>query len=46
LDTAFADGWQIESVRPVQFEINPKYTGVTFTAGGPRSWFAIIRRET
>ena len=46
LDAAFATGWQIESVQPVQFEINPKFTGNTFSAGGPRSWFAIIRRET
>ena len=44
LHAAFAGGWEIESVQPVQFELNPKFTGATFTPGGPRSWFATIRR--
>jgi SAM-dependent methyltransferase len=44
LDAAFADGWQIESVEPARFELNPRFTGATFSEGGPKSWFAIIRK--
>jgi ubiquinone/menaquinone biosynthesis C-methylase UbiE len=44
LNVAFANGWEIESVQPVQFELNPKFTGATFSAGGPHSWFAVLRR--
>jgi cyclopropane fatty-acyl-phospholipid synthase-like methyltransferase len=42
---AFADGWLIESIEPTQFETNPKFTGATFSEGGPRAWLAIIRRK-
>jgi len=42
---AFADGWEIESIQPAQFEINPEFTGMTFSEGGPKAWFAIIRRN-
>jgi SAM-dependent methyltransferase len=42
---AFADGWEIESVQPVRFEVNPEFTGVTFSEGGPKAWFVIIRRK-
>ncbi len=45
LDAAFATGWRIESVEPTQFETNPNFTGATFSAGGPKSWFASIRRQ-
>jgi cyclopropane fatty-acyl-phospholipid synthase-like methyltransferase len=42
---AFADGWEIESIAPTQFAINPKFTGATFSEGGPKAWFAIVRRR-
>ena len=42
---AFADGWEVESVQPSQFEINPEFTEVKFSEGGPKAWFAVIRRE-
>jgi cyclopropane fatty-acyl-phospholipid synthase-like methyltransferase len=42
----FADGWEVESVEPMQFAINPKFSGVdSFTPGGPKAWFAIVRRK-
>lgn len=40
---AFADGWTIESITPSQFEPNPK-SPEAFKHGGPRAWFAIVRR--
>lgn len=45
LQAAFADGWDIESIKPTRFETNPKFTGATFSPGGPKSWFAIVRRQ-
>jgi cyclopropane fatty-acyl-phospholipid synthase-like methyltransferase len=44
LQDAFAKGWAIESIRLVQLELNPKMTGMTFSQGGPKAWFAVIRR--
>jgi len=41
---AFADGWKVESVQPAQIEINPEFTEVTFSKGGPKAWFAVVRR--
>jgi SAM-dependent methyltransferase len=41
---AFADGWEIESVEPTRFDIDPGFTEVKFSEGGPKAWFAVIRR--
>jgi SAM-dependent methyltransferase len=45
LHDAFADGWEVESIQPVQIEINPAFTGMNFSEGGPKAWFAIILRK-
>ena len=42
---AFADGWEVESVQPVQIETNPGFTEIKFSEGGPKAWFAVIRRQ-
>jgi cyclopropane fatty-acyl-phospholipid synthase-like methyltransferase len=42
---AFATGWKVESIQPVQVEVNPEFTEVTFSKGGPKAWFAIVRRN-
>jgi len=42
---AFADGWEVESVQAVRVEVNPEFTGMTFSEGGPKAWFAVIRRN-
>jgi SAM-dependent methyltransferase len=41
---AFADGWHIESVEPCRIEVNPGGQEFSFSEGGPKAWFAIIRR--
>jgi len=41
---AFADGWEIECLEPARFAVNPNFTGATFSEGGPKAWFAIVRR--
>ena len=45
LNEAFARGWEIEEVQRCRIEINPAFTEVTFSEGGPKAWFAIVRRQ-
>jgi SAM-dependent methyltransferase len=45
LHDAFADNWEVESVQPARVEVNPEFTDVTFSEGGPKAWFAIVRRK-
>jgi cyclopropane fatty-acyl-phospholipid synthase-like methyltransferase len=42
---AFAEGWAIESITATNFEPNPEAQHRDFSEGGPKAWFAIIRRE-
>jgi cyclopropane fatty-acyl-phospholipid synthase-like methyltransferase len=42
---AFSDGWEVESVEPTQIEVNPEFTEVKFSEGGPKAWFAVVRRN-
>jgi hypothetical protein len=42
---AFAEGWAAESVQPTRFALNRKFTSATFSEGGPKAWFAIVRRK-
>jgi cyclopropane fatty-acyl-phospholipid synthase-like methyltransferase len=42
---AFAGGWEVESVQPVRLEVNPGFTAVKYSEGGPKAWFAIVRRK-
>jgi cyclopropane fatty-acyl-phospholipid synthase-like methyltransferase len=42
---AFADGWEVESIQSTPAEVNPAFTEVQFSEGGPKAWFAVIRRR-
>jgi SAM-dependent methyltransferase len=42
---AFADGWAVEEVQPARFEVRPDLKDLSFSEGGPRAWFSVIRRE-
>jgi cyclopropane fatty-acyl-phospholipid synthase-like methyltransferase len=42
---AFAEGWEVESVQPTRCEIHPEFTEVQFSEGGPKMWFAVVRRQ-
>jgi hypothetical protein len=44
LHVAFTDGWEVESVEPTRFDIDPEFTEVKFSEGGPKAWFAVVRR--
>jgi SAM-dependent methyltransferase len=45
LHDTFAGSWTIESIQSVQIDINPQFTEFKFSEGGPKAWFAIIRRR-
>jgi SAM-dependent methyltransferase len=42
---AFADGWEVEAIQPARCEIHPEFTEMTFSEGGPKMWFAVVRRQ-
>jgi len=44
LRQAFSAGWMIESIRPIRFETRPDFKEMTFSEGGPKSWFLIARK--
>lgn len=44
LEQAFAEGWTIESIESARFELQPEAASMGFSEGGPKAWFAVIRR--
>jgi cyclopropane fatty-acyl-phospholipid synthase-like methyltransferase len=46
LHDAFAQGWVMESIQPVQIEVIPDLKDFTFSEGGPKAWFAVVRRAS
>ncbi len=44
LRESFARGWIVEELRAERFEIVPDLKDITFSEGGPKAWFAVIRR--
>jgi len=44
LHEAFAHGWAIESIKASRFEVVPNLKDFTFSEGGPKSWFVVVRR--
>ena len=47
LDDTFVDGWEVESVQPVRYELNPEYKfqHVPLSEGGAKGWFTVVRRQ-
>ena len=45
LRNVFDQGWDIESIDAVRVEVNPAVKEAKFSEGGPKAWFAIIRRQ-
>jgi cyclopropane fatty-acyl-phospholipid synthase-like methyltransferase len=43
---AFTGSWVIESIEPSRFESRPDLTDTQFKEGGPKAWFAVIRRSS
>jgi SAM-dependent methyltransferase len=44
LRDAFGKGWEIESIRGERIDVNPDLKDFTFSEGGPKAWFAVVRR--
>jgi cyclopropane fatty-acyl-phospholipid synthase-like methyltransferase len=44
LHAAFAEGWGIESIEPVQVEVRPDLKDMTFSEGGPKAWFVVASK--
>jgi cyclopropane fatty-acyl-phospholipid synthase-like methyltransferase len=44
LENAFAEGWHVESIEPIQIEVTSQFES-RFSQGGPRSWLAVARRN-
>jgi SAM-dependent methyltransferase len=42
---AFADDWEVESVEPTRIEVDPEFTEVEFSEGGPKAWLAVVHRD-
>src|SRR5437899_876285 len=45
LHDAFTRGWDIESIQPCRVETRPDLKDFTFSEGGPKAWFAVVRRR-
>jgi len=41
---AFAEAWSIESIEPSRFEVRPDLKDLSFSEGGPKAWFVVMRR--
>ncbi len=44
IENAFAGGWVVESIEPSRFEVRPDLKDITFSEGGPKAWFVVVRR--
>jgi cyclopropane fatty-acyl-phospholipid synthase-like methyltransferase len=44
LHDAFARGWFIESIEPTRAEVRPDLKDLSFSEGGPKAWFVVVRR--
>ncbi len=45
LREAFAEGWAVEEIRASRYEVRPDLKDISFSEGGPKAWFSVIRRE-
>jgi len=44
LRSSFADGWEIESIQPAEFDVRPEAKAGLFEGINPKAWFMIARR--
>ncbi len=45
IEDAFAQGWKVESIEPTRYEVRPDPKDISFSNGGPKAWFVVVRRE-
>ena len=44
LHAAFAQGWSIESIEPTRVEVRPDLKEFSFSEGGPKARFVVVRK--
>jgi SAM-dependent methyltransferase len=44
IEVAFAEGWKVDSIEPTRFEVRPDLKDLSFSEGGPKAWFVVVRR--
>ena len=44
IEDAFAQGWAVERIEPSRFEVRPDLKEFTFSEGGPKVWFVVVKR--
>jgi SAM-dependent methyltransferase len=44
IETAFAEGWNVESIQATRFEVRPDLKDFIFSEGGPQAWFVVVRK--
>jgi SAM-dependent methyltransferase len=44
IEDAFAQGWSVESIEPSRFEVRPDLKDISFSPGGPKAWFVVVKR--
>ena len=45
LRQAFSTNWTVESIQPTRFEVIPDLPELKFSEGGPKAWFAVVRKQ-
>ena len=44
IEDAFVYGLKVESIEPTRFEVRPDLKDFSFSEGGPKAWFVVVRR--
>jgi len=44
IQDAFAEGWVVESIERSRYEVRPDPKDISFSDGGPKAWFVVVRR--
>ncbi len=45
IEDAFAEGWIVETIEPSRYEVRPDPKDISFSDGGPRAWFVVVRKS-
>lgn len=44
IEDAFAEGWKVEAIESSRYEVRPDPNDISFSDGGPKAWFVVVRR--
>lgn len=45
IEDTFAKGWVVESIEPSNYEVRPDPNDISFSEGGPKAWFVVVRKD-